>query len=327
MTEETFTMSKEAVLASQSRHRLSRSQRTNRIFYGFLSPWLLGLVFLTIIPLAIGLYISFTNYDGMNWATMKFVNFRNYIRAFTDYNVIYSLKRSLLWMVLYLPMWLIVSFGLALLLNQNVRGKGFFRTLYYLPSVVPAASAVIIWRTILDKNTGLLNGVISMFRPGTAVGWMTTYSLQSMVVVVMWTGLGAGMVIFLAGLQNIREELIESARIDGANSWQILRFVIIPLMTPVIFLQLIQGLIGAFQQLTFPLLIGMVSQSGGTTVMPRGVLLYMVNTFQEIYTNQRYSYGTALLWLFFIGIVILTAVLFWSQKFWVYTGEIDEDRI
>ena len=132
------------------------------------------------------------------------------------------------------------------------------------------------------------------------------------------------MIIFLAGLQNIPDELIEAAWIDGASNWDIVRYITLPLMSPVIFLQLILGLIGAFQQLTYPFLIGYVSYSGGISTPPRGVFLYMVNTYLEIRLNQRYAYGSALLWLFFIGILILTGLVFWSQKFWVYTGEVEE---
>jgi multiple sugar transport system permease protein len=309
-----------------TQHGLKRAQRINLTFYGFLAPWLLGFVFVTVIPLVIALALSFTNYDGMNWESMKFVKLNNYVHAFSDDRVAYSLQRTLLWLLLYVPLWMIISFALALLLNQNIKGKGFFRVLYYLPSVVPASAAVIVWRTVLDKNTGLLNALIGFFKPGTAIGWLSNYSLQSLAGIVLWTGLGAGMIIFLAGLQNIPNELIEAARIDGASNWDIVRYITLPLMSPVIFLQLIQGLIGAFQQLTYPFLIGYVSYSGGISTPPRGVFLYMVNTYLEIRLNQRYAYGSALLWLFFIGILILTGLVFWSQKFWVYTGEIEEER-
>lgn len=316
------------IAISQHTHRgLNRTQRINLTFYGFLAPWLLGFVFLTVIPLVIALALSFTNYDGINWDSMKFVKLNNYVHAFSDSRVAYSLQRTLLWLLLYVPFWIIISFALALLLNQNIKGKSFFRVLYYLPSVVPASAAVIVWKTLLDKNTGLLNGLIGFIKPGTAIGWLTTYSLQSLAVIVLWTGLGAGMIIFLAGLQNIPSELIEAARIDGASNWDILRYITLPLMSPVIFLQLIQALIAAFQQLTYPFLISYVNYSGGISTPPRGVFFYMVNTYLEIRLNQRYAYGSALLWLFFIGILILTRLVFWSQKFWVYTGELEEERL
>ena len=137
-------------------------------------------------------------------------------------------------------------------------------------------------------------------------------------MISVWGGLGGGMIIFLAGLQGIPDELVEAAKIDGANRWDITRYITIPLMTPVIFFMLIQGLIGSFQQLVYPLLIG------GNSVYvlpPRGVQLFSVYTYQQIFQNQRYGYGTALLWLMTIGVTILTLTIFWYQKFWVYQGD------
>lgn len=291
----------------------------------FLMPWFLGLVFLTIIPLVFGFAISLTNYDGLNLFNSKFMGLQNYTRAFSDPYVPFSLGRTLLWTALNLPLWMGLSFILALILNQDVKGRGFFRTLYYLPSVIPAVAGVTIWKIMLDKNNGFLNGAINLFQPGVSIGWLTTYALQGMTLIAVWSGLGAGMVIFLAGLQNIPDELVEAARIDGANTWQVFRHITLPLMTPIIFFQLIQGLIGSFQQLVYPLLLG-AGVTGGTQsyAPPQSIYLYMIKTFNEIYGNQRYGYGSALLWLLTIGVTVLTFIVFWSAKFWVYSGDTPE---
>lgn len=302
---------------------LNRAKRRSRTFYAFITPWLLGLIFLTLIPFILGFLTSLTDYDGLNLPTLKFMGLQNYIRAFSDEYVGFSLGRTLIWAALNLPLWMGLSFALALILNQDVKGRGFFRTLYYLPSVVPAVAAVTVWKILLDKNNGLLNGMISLFQPGTAVGWLTTYALQGMTAIAVWSGLGGGMVIFLAGLQNIPDELVEAAKIDGANGWQVFRYITFPLMTPVIFFQLIMGLIGSFQQLVYPLLLA--TQTGAyVSVPPRSIYLYMIHTYQEIFANQRYGYGTSLLWLLTIGVTALTLVVFWSQKFWVYSGDTPE---
>jgi ABC-type sugar transport system permease subunit len=198
------------------KHRtLTRKQRRTLWFYIFISPWLLGFILLGVVPLALGLLVSFTNYDGLNIATVKFVGFENYLRAFKDKDVLFSVGRTLLWGAINLPIWLGLSFLLALILNQNVKGRGFFRTAFYLPTLVPAVAAVTIWKILLDRNNGLLNGIISIYRPGTAIGWLSEYALQGMTVIAVWTGLGAGMLIFLAGLQGIPDELIEAA-----NRWR-----------------------------------------------------------------------------------------------------------
>ena len=300
---------------------LTRTQRTNLTFFTFLSPWLFGLIFLTIIPLVISLVISFTNYDGLNWDSMKFIQFRNYARAFSDPEVGHSLRQTLIWLVLYLPLWMTIPFILAVLLNQIKTGKGFYRLLFYIPSLIPAAAAMLAWRSLLDKNVGILNAIISTLRPGTAIGWLSNYSLQSLTVIVVWASLGTGMIIFLAGLQDIPDDILEAAMIDGASTWQTFWKVVLPLMTPIIFFQLIVGLINVFQQLTYVLLMVFSGGMGSAGIPPQEIYFYIFNAFRQITVNQRQGYGAALLWLLFIGIVVVSLVIFWSQKFWVHTRE------
>lgn len=229
-----------------------------------------------------------------------------------------------MWGLLNLPLWLVVSFVLALILNQDVKGRGIFRTIFYLPSLIPATAAITAWRIILERNFGMLNNFISLFTPEPiAIGWLSDYSLQGMTAVALWGGLGSGMIIFLAGLQGIPDELKEAARIDGANGLQVFRHITLPLMTPVIFFQLVLGLIGAFQQLNLPLLFTRVGIASAS-VSPRPIYLYMIHTWSQIMDQGRYGYGTALLWMLFIGILILTWIVFWSEKYWVYTGATEE---
>jgi multiple sugar transport system permease protein len=304
---------------------LTRQRRRTLTFYLLISPWLLGFIFLAIIPLVIGLLTSFTNYDGLNIDSLKFVGMDNYARAIGDPDVKFSVGRTLLWGALNLPLWLGLSFLMALILNQDVKGRGAFRTIFYLPSLIPIAVAITAWRIILEPNFGMLNTLISQFTPEpVAIKWLSDYALLGMTGISIWLGLGVGMIIFLAGLQGIPDELKEAARIDGANDWQVFRHIILVLMTPIIFFQLVMGLIGSFQQLNLPLLI---TRSGiaSTSVAPRPIYLYMIHTYQQIFTNGRYGYGTALLWLLFIGILILTGIVFWSKKFWVYDNSSEGD--
>lgn len=304
---------------------LTRQRRRTLTFYLLISPWLLGFIFLAVIPLVIGLLTSFTNYDGLNIDSLKFVGMDNYARAIGDPDVKFSVGRTLLWGALNLPLWLGLSFLMALILNQDVKGRGAFRTIFYLPSLIPIAVAITAWRIILEPNFGMLNALISQFTPEpVAIKWLSDYALLGMTGISIWLGLGVGMIIFLAGLQGIPDELKEAARIDGANDWQVFRHIILVLMTPIIFFQLVMGLISSFQQLNLPLLI---TRSGiaSNSVAPRPIYLYMIHTYQQIFTNGRYGYGTALLWLLFIGILILTGIVFWSQKFWVYDNSSEGD--
>ncbi len=213
-----------------------------------------------------------------------------------------------------------------MILNQSLKGRGIFRTLYYLPSIVPGAAAILAWKVILDKNNGVLNGIISLARPGTAIGWLSDFSMAGMTTIAVWGGLGAGMVIFLAGLQSIPDELMEASKIDGASSMQSFRHITLPLMTPVIFFQLVLGLIGAFSQLNLPLLLSKVGLSGQGAVPSREIYLYMIHAYQQIFTSQRYGYGTALLWMLFLGVLLLTLFVFWSEKFWVYSDRQSSGR-
>ncbi len=314
-------------IQAASRPRLTRGQRRNLWFFIFIVPFLFGLFALTIFPIGYGFYMSLTNYDGITIENTRFVGLENYVHAFQDPSTAFSVQQTLKWVVLNVPAWVILSFALALLLNRDIKGSGTFRTLFYLPTVIPAVAVVQIWKIILDQNAGLLNALISLVRPGTAIPWLGSYALQGLVAASVWAGLGWGMVVFLAGLQGIPSEMVEAAKIDGANSWQVFRNITLPLMSPVLFFQIVMALIGSFQQLVYPLLMSLGLASGSTdnagTNVPNGIYFFMVHTFKRIQGNF-YGYGLALLWLLFITVVILAAFLFWSEKFWVYKGDAEE---
>ena len=294
-----------------------RSRRRARVFafYAMIAPWFIGFILLGIIPLVVGFAASFSNYDGINIATVKWLGLRNYSRVFQDSEAIKAFYRTLLWSLLNVPLWLMASFSLALILNQGIRARGIFRTLFYLPSIVPAVGAVWAWRLLLDPNNGVINALISIFRPGTAILWTTDYALPSLTMIAVWQGVGVGMVIFLAGLQGIPVELEEAARIDGASMLGVFRHVTIPLMTPVIFFQLVLAIIGSLQQYTLPMLL-----AGGriSSVPPQAAYFFVVHVMRQIFTFSRFGYGLALMWLLFVVIVLFTILVFWSSRYWVH---------
>jgi multiple sugar transport system permease protein len=280
-----------------------------------IAPWFLGLIFLGVIPLGVGFAASFTNYDGLNIDTVRWIGTRNYERVFQDSEALHSFRRTLLWSALNVPLWLAASFTLALILNQSIRARGFFRTLFYLPSIIPAVGAVWAWRLLLDPNNGVINAMISIFRPGTAILWTTDYALPSLTMLSVWQGVGIGMVIFLAGLQGIPRELEEAAHLDGASKLRVFYHVTIPLMTPVIFFQLVLAIIGSLQQFALPMLL-----AGGRigSVPPRSAYFYVVHVMRQIFTFSRFGYGLALMWTLFVVVVLLTIFVFWSTRFWVH---------
>src|SRR5262245_21998825 len=304
----------------------SLTRRTSRTiaFYLFISPWLLGFILLGVIPLVVGLLTSLTNYDGLSVATVKFVGLRNYTRFFEDEDALHAFRQTLIWSALNVPVWLAISFTMALILNQAIRARGFFRTLFYLPSIIPVVGVVWAWRLILYPNNGLINALLRLFRPNTAILWTTEFALPALTMMSVWQGVGVGMIIFLAALQNIPRELEDAALIDGANRLQVFRHVTIPLMTPVIFFQLVLAIISSLQQFVLPLLM---AEGRMSALPPRAAYFYVVHIMRQIFTFSRFGYGLALMWLLFVAIVVLTIIVFWSSKFWVhYEVETEGER-
>ena len=303
--------------------RGGRARRETLSFYLFISPWLIGFIALGVIPLALGLLTSVTNYDGFNIDNLKFRGLDNYTRAFDDSDAAFSLGRTLLFTMLNVPIGIVLALGLAMLLEQAIPAKGVFRTIFYLPHVIPIVAAVWVWRIFADQNFGVLNALIATVSPGTAIRWLVDYPTYTLVAMTVWTGVGGGMVIFLAGLQGIPTELKDAARIDGADSWRVFWSVTLPLLTPVVFFQLILSIIGSLQVLVPPMLLAGNGQLG--TLPPRDNYVYNVHVYQEVFVNQRFGYGTALLWLLFIVIVALSMLVFRSSRFWVHY-EVDQAR-
>ena len=325
----TEAVSPSAVQPVPEKRHMSRRMRRALAFYAFISPWLLGFILLTSVPMLFGLGISFTNYDGLNLFDLNWKGFDNYTRIFEDRRAIDAMKVTVRWMLLNVPIWLFASFTLALILDRSIRAVGVFRTIFYLPSIIPIVSVVWIWRAVLNQNGGLLNGFISLFRPGTAEIWVSgEWAIYSATAMAVWAGVGGGMIIFLAGLQNVPKELKEAAYIDGAGEWRVIRYVIIPLMTPVIFFQLILSIIGALQQFVLPMILANVQGFSGQlgAVPTKSLYMYMVHVNLQIFTRQRFGYGMALLWLMFLGIIVLTIFVFWSSRYWVfYDAEVQDD--
>lgn len=301
--------------APVSRRFHGRAWRETRSFYLFVAPWIIGFIALSVFPLVLGLATSFTNYDGFNLERLKFLGFGNYARAFADGDAAFALGRTILFTAFQVPLGIVLALGLALMLNQDIPFRGAFRTIYYLPTTIPVVATVWVWKIFLDQNFGLLNAGISVFRENTAIRWLVDYPTYTLIVLTLWMGVGGGMVIFLAGLQGVPNELKEAAQIDGANRWGTFRHITLPLLTPVVFFQLIMGIIGSLQTLVAPMLLAGGSLS---TIPPRDNYLYLIHVYLQVFANQRFGYGTALLWLLFVVIVAFSVIVFRSARYWVY---------
>jgi len=299
------------------RDRGRRARRETRDFYLFTAPWIIGFLVLSLFPLVVGLLTSFTNYNGLNLDDIKWLGTRNYTRAFDSEDLWISLRNTLVYTVIAVPVGQLVAMLLASMLNRSIRGRSVFRLLYYLPAILPLAGAIRAWTLMFSKNSGLLNSMVAVAVPGFAPNWVSDYYMLMLYTFSWWT-VGGAMVIYLAGLQGVPEELHEAAKIDGANAAQIFFRVTFPMLTPVIFFQLVLGIIGALQILDVAILMYGRAGLSGTVSIPGNLYTYMVYVYSQVFDFQRFGYGVALSWIFFVFVLILTVLLLYTSRFWVY---------
>ena len=296
---------------------LNRARREVVCFHLFTLPWLLGFLALSLVPLALGFASSLTDYDGLNLPYLKFMGLRNYARAFQSPDWATSLKNTARYALVTVPVGMALSIMLATMLNRPIRGRDLFRLLYYIPAVLPVAGAVQAWRLLFGQQSGLVNAFLSIFQPGTAINWIRNHFF-TVLYLYDWWHIGGGMVLFLAALQGIPVELNEAARLDGANGRQVFFRITLPLITPVIFFQLIMSLLGAMQILDVPILIYGRTGLSGQTNIPQDLFTYMVYIYSQVFDYQRFGYGVALAWIFFVIVLILTLVIVATSRYWVY---------
>jgi multiple sugar transport system permease protein len=299
------------------------SRYSSRTFYLFVSPWLLGFLLLTLIPLLYALGLSFTDWDGLSphW---HIVGLANYINIFQDSEALGSLARTLFYTALTVPLSIAGGLGLAVMLNQRLKVAGFFRTVFYVPSLVPVVATAIMWKLIFDRDAGALNAVLELVHIPTITWLVDPTAFYALIILMLW-GMGGGMVISLAGLQGIPSELNEAAVVDGANRWQAFRHITLPMLSPVLFFQTVTGVITALQILVQPLLLAQTNSISQVTQIPHSNLLYIVYVYQQFTNMQHLGYGAALLWVFFVVILLITLLVLRSGRFWVYY-EVDGDN-
>ncbi|HLK16969.1 MAG TPA: sugar ABC transporter permease [Fimbriimonadaceae bacterium] len=283
-----------------------------RAAYGWLyvAPWLIGFAVFSAGPMLVSLGLSFTKYD---LHALSFAGVENYRRLFFEDPLFWkSLSVTVVYAFFAVPLGILGSLSLALLLNVNVRGQRLFRTLFYLPSIVPAVASALVWLWMLDTNHGPINRVLGFF--GVApVAWLQNerFTLAAFVLMSLW-GIGGGrMIIFLAGLQGIPESYYEAARLDGAGTWKQFRNVTLPLLSPVVFFNLILGFIGAFQLFTS----SYVMTNGGPN---NATLFYALYLFRNFFEYFKLGKASALAWVLFVILLVVTGIQFWGSRRWVY---------
>lgn len=300
-----------APAAAPPRRRRSLTTRRAWAFYVFAGPWVLGFMALTAFPLGYALWLSFTNSDGLSPST-RFVGLDNYKEVFSDSETLHSLLRTGVFTALTVPLTIVAGLFLAVLVNQPIRARGLFRTLLYLPAVVPPVGAALTFKMIFDRDSGAANGLLDLFNVN-GLAWLADpYARWVLIVLTLW-GVGNVMIISLAGLQDIPKELLEAARVDGANPWQSFTRITLPLLSPVIFFQVVTGIIAALQTFA-PLLISLDPTPKGLGTVPESNYFIMIHTLNQYLVDGRYGYASALLWVLFLIIVAVTFLVFKLSK-------------
>jgi multiple sugar transport system permease protein len=273
------------------------------IGYIFISPFILGFLLWFLIPAVIAIWLTFTDWNLIR--APRFIGVDNITKLFNDALFWQSLKVTSIYTLVSVPMGLFLGFCLALLMNTKVRGIAIFRTVYYLPSIVPAVASAVLWAWILNTEFGLLNVLLRYFGLP-KIRWLQDpeWALTALIMMSLW-GLGSTMIIYLAGLQGIPEVFYEAAKIDGAGRWAQLRHVTIPLISPVIFFNMIIGIIGSFQVFT----AGFLLTDGGPQ---NATLFYVLYLYRNGFQYLNMGYAAALAWVLFLIIMALTLIVFKS---------------
>ncbi|MDR0138643.1 sugar ABC transporter permease [Metabacillus idriensis] len=298
----------------QSSLSIKKSHRQFLLGFAFASPFIIGFLFLTVIPFLQSLYYSFTDYDV--FSAPEWIGLENYQKIFHDENFYKALSNTFYMAFINVPISLFLSLLIALLLNIKVKGIAFYRTLYYIPTVVPGIAMSILWLWILNPDIGILNTMLRALNlPDPA--WLIDpdFTKPSLIIMGLF-GTGGGALIYLAALQGIPKEFYEAASMDGAGWLQKFRYIVLPALSPITLFLLIMGLIGAFQIFTEAFIL-----SGATLGGPdQSMLFYAVYLYNEAFVNLNMGYASALAWILFIIVMIITIVIFKTSLRWVYYG-------
>jgi multiple sugar transport system permease protein len=281
-------------------------------------PWLIGFLILTLGPMVASLYFSFTHYSVIR--APRFIGLDNYIRAFGGQDRLFygSLLRTATFALYFVPLGVLISLLLAMALNRGLRGATIYRTVFYLPTLAPAAASTLPWSWLLNPEVGPVNYLLSQAGLDPP-RWLASpkWALPTIVMIAIWgTAGGSRMIVFLAGLQGVPQELYDAASIDGGNAWHRFRHVTLPMISPVIFFNLILGAIGAFRVFTF----AFMATGGGPAY---ATWFYMLHLYTTAFQSLHMGYASALAWVLFVIVLSFTLLQFGLSRRWVfYSGEV-----
>ena len=292
--------------------------RRSEIFWAllFLSPWIVGFLIFQLGPMIASLVLSFTDYSGLRPGGPNFIGLDNYARMTEDAKILRSLGNTFFYTALHVPLAMGGALILALILNRVGRASGFFRTVFYLPAVTPAVAIGILWLWLLNPQVGLVNRGLALIGID-GPGWTTDsdWIKPGIVLMSLWS-LGTTVVIYFAALRNVPQELYEASRIDGANRWQQFRNVTLPMISGALFFTLIVNTIYSLQIFSEVYTMYFGNQEGGAA--GTAALFYVIYLFQQAFRFFHLGYASAMAWLLFVIIMIITVIQLRLSKRWVY---------
>lgn len=316
------------------RSGIARFFKSNAVAYMFLAPWLVGLLVFTLYPMIYSLYLGFTDYDFTQPGSTQWIGFGNYQKMFgslfglseitastgevmrVDPYYLKSLSVTFTYVLVSVPLKLIFALAVAMLLNQKLKAVPFYRSVYYIPTLLGGSVAIaVLWRKLFEKD-GLLNSLLGAIGFSDLPGWITNpkYALWTLILLSVWQ-FGSSMIIFLAGLKQIPEEYYEAASVDGANKMRLFFAITLPLLSPVILFNLVIQMISAFQVFTQAYIIG----GGGGGVL-NSTLFYTLHLYIQGWNYHEMGYASAMAWVLLLIIGALTAMVFRSSNWWVTYG-------
>ncbi len=289
-------------------------RRKLRLGLLFVSPFLIGFMAFTIYPILSSLYYSFCEYDIFSYPVWN--GGRNYTELIRDYLFWTSLWNTFYYTIFAVPLGIIVALGLALLLNLKVKGLPYFRAIFFIPSIVPLVASSVLWIWILNPQYGIINCLLRLLHLPEP-GWLADpqWSKPALILMSVW-GVGGSIILYLAGLQDVPQELYEASEIDGANAWAKTWHITFPMLSPVIFFTLVMGLIGSFQYFTQ----AWIMTGGGPA---DSTLFYALYLFNNAFLYYRLGYASAMAWILFLIILGATLLIFKvTGRFVYYSGRI-----
>ncbi len=306
--------SAEAKRASYRRRMLTRTLEG----WFFAAPWIIGLLTFFLGPMLYSIYLSLTSYNIVQ--SPRFIGLGNYVEMLRDPLIWKSLQVTTIYAIASVPLSLFLGLLLAILLNQKVRGIAFWRTAYYLPAVISGVAVALLWEWLFNGRYGLVNYGLDVLFGIEGPNWLadTRTAIWAFVVIAIWQ-VGGSMLINLAALQGVPTALYEAAEIDGATPWHKFFNVTIPMISPVIFFNLIMGIIGALK--SFDLFF--IMTAGGPNHSTTTFMLYL---YRIAFESLRMGYGSAMAWLLFVYLIVLTAIVFRYSNRWVYYESTLEDK-